>query len=391
MSGVSDASVEEVVRRFGSAEDVPYRWVRAPYRLSPLGAHTDHQDGLTSGFTIDRGITMTWRPTDAGEVRVASKDYPGDACVSIARDNGPPADDWTAYVQGVVGALARDHVIVRGIEGVVAGELPPGGISSSAALQVAVLLAVAEANGLKIETARAVELVRIAEQASTGVAVGVLDPTTILNGKERALVMIDCKDGAVRYHRVARRTPPFTWFLVDSGVPRQLKETPYNDRVAECREAARRLGSEAEVPALAHIAPETYRRRRKELPPTLVRRAEHYFSEVKRVKLGSQALSSGDMVALGRLMWASADSLTQNFECGTPETRALLSELRSGEGVFGASYAGAGWGGMVQVLAEPTARGSVERCVAVYRDLHPVPGSSSTIYEVGMGPGAHIS
>ncbi len=390
MSGDHDAAVREIVRRFGPSGEPACRSVRAPYRLSPLGAHTDHQDGLTSGFTIDRGITMTWRPTDAREVRVISEDHPGTARVPVESDDRPFSEDWTAYVEGVVRALAREHALVRGIEGVVAGELPSGGISSSAALQVAILLAVAEANELDLAPTRSAELVRAAEQASTGVAVGMLDPTTILNGRDRALVTIDCKDGTVRFHRFARATPPFTWFLIDSGVPRVLKMTAYNDRVAECREASRCLGSQSPIPVLCDISPEAYRRRRKELPPVLVRRAEHYYSEVKRVKLSARAVSGGDLVGLGRLMWASADSLTQNFECGIPETRALLRELRRGEGVFGASYAGGGWGGMVQVLAEPGSRDAVARCVGAYVDAYPARRDAVGVYEVGMGPGAHV-
>lgn len=383
-----DAAVQKMERRFGPVTGRDCRAVRAPYRLSPLGAHTDHQDGLTSGFTIDRGITLTWRPVDAAEVRLVSEDHDGEARMKLATSEEPYADDWSAYVEGVVRIMCRDHRLRRGIEGVIVGELAPGGISTSAALQVAVMLALAEANGIDIEPGHGADLVRAAEQASTGVSVGLLDPTTILNGRERTFVMIDCRDGTVRLHRFARNTPDFAWFIIDSGVPRWLKGTPYNDRVSECREASRLLGSTADVPVLRDITPEEYRRRRNELSPVSVRRAEHYFSEVKRVKLGMQALARGDLVGLGRLMWASSDSLTTNFECGTPETRSLLDALRSGDGVLGASYAGGGWGGMIQVLAEPGAKDAVERCVASYAKACPDAGASAAVHQVGMGPGA---
>ncbi|MAE94963.1 MAG: hypothetical protein CL910_09915 [Deltaproteobacteria bacterium] len=366
------------------------RQVRVPYRLSPLGAHTDHQDGLTSGFTLDRGITLTFRATEAAVVRLSSSDFPGAVEIPL----GGPLEDvahWSAYPRGVVHELGRRHELTRGIEGEIKGELPPGGISSSAAVQVAVLLALLEANEIRMSRIECTELVRAAEQASTGVRIGLLDPAVILHGKEQALVVIDCHDAKINVHRMARRAQPFAWYLVDSGVERELRETPYNERVTECAAAARALGAPDDRPVLRAVTPEQYRRQRKELDPTLVRRAEHYFSEVKRVKLGQQALASGDVVSLGRLVTASGESLTQNYDCGTPETRRLLALLLEVEIVWGASYAGGGWGGLLQVLAGPGAAAALEAVVARYRDEYPEVGVRARVISVGMGPGAHVA
>ncbi len=317
--------------------------------------------------------------------RVVSDDHQEVAEVPLSTSAAPSQESWTAYVWGVVQALMEDYHLDQGMEAHVVGGLPSGGIGSSAAVQVAVLLALAEINQLRIDPMEGAKLVQRAEQRATGVAVGLLDPVTILHGKDDTLIWIDCRAEQVRLHRAARRAPSCDWYLIDSGVPRRLQETPYNQRVAECGEAGRRLGATSVPPVLRDVTPETYRRGRKDLAPALVRRAEHYFSEVKRVKLGTQAFSRGDLVGFGRLMWASAESLTNNLDCGTPEVRTLLDELRGASGVLGASYAGAGWGGLVQVLAQPDARSAIESAIARYAGLCPGAGAGAAIYEVAMG------
>jgi galactokinase len=233
----------------------------------------------------------------------------------------------------------------------------------------------------------AARIVRAAEQVSTGAQVGLLDPAVILHGRERGWVFLDCRKEVATVQRFPRNPPRDEWFLVDSGVPRSLAGTPYNERVAECAAAAAALGAGSR---LRDVTPEDYRRKRSSLEPTLVRRCEHYFSEIKRVKLARRAVGAGDMVAIGRLMDASGRSLTDQFDCGTEETRTLLDLLRAADGTLGASYAGAGWGGLLQVLARPGSGPSLETAVARYRDLHPRVGSLARVIQVRPGPGVHV-
>lgn len=381
----SDKGPLDTVFGAGDAE----RAVWAPYRISPLGAHTDHQDGLTCGFTIDRGVSLRWRPSTGPWVRLLSEDRPGEArCDLDGAPEGEAQPEWAAYPTGIVRVLAARGLVRTGIEGVVRGALPPGGISTSAALQVAILNALLEANETSLPPMEATQIVREAERASTGVQVGLLDPAVILHGRADALVFVDCRQQVARLHRWARRTPPTTWFLIDSGVARDLRRTPYNERVAECRDVARRSsGGNADV--LRDVTPEAYRRQRKQLDTALMKRAEHYYSEVKRVKLGVQAVARGDTVGFGRLIRASAESLTNNFDCGVPETRRLLEILNATEGVLGASYAGGGWGGLVQVFAEPGAGDRMRAAVETYLDAFPEARSGARVWEVGLGAAAH--
>lgn len=385
-----DVAGQQIRKAFGPGS-AQIRCARAPYRLSPLGAHTDHQEGLTCGFTLDHALHLWFRPAGGSMVRLRSREYPDPVSFDLHEVPGP-SGGWGDYVKGVACELAGAADLERGVEGIVAGDLGPGGISSSAALQVAVLLALCAANNLSLDRRRAVDLVVAAERSYSGVNVGILDPAVILSGREHSLVYIDCRERKPRLHRISRRMAPFEWLLVDSGIPRELRSSPYNERVEACRRAARQAGAEGDRPVLRDVDPETFRRRRGEVDPEAARYAEHVFAENKRVRLALQAVANGDLAGLGRLIAASGESLTRLFDCGTPETRALLELLSGTEGILGASYAGAGWGGMLHALAHP---GTAERVAGValkrFAGRFPEAAARAAVTPVGMGPGADVS
>ena len=145
---------------------------------------------------------------------------------------------------------------------------------------------------------------------------------------------------------------------------RDLRSSPYNERVAECREAARCLGATGDPPVLREITLEEFRRRRRVLPPLLAMRADHVLSENKRVRGAMTALQQGDLVSLGRLVTASGRSMVTLFGAGTPETSLLLALLDRTPAVLGVTLAGAGFGGNLLVLAKPGSMGAIAQAVA---------------------------
>ena len=361
----------------------------APYRLSPLGAHTDHQEGLTCGLALDKALRLRFRPRPDTRVCVTSEGF-GEAAFDVLGPRGP-GGGFGDHLRGVA-AVARERVsLARGIEGTVEGELPPGGIASSAALQTAFLLALLAANEVALDPSECLDLLVTSERRATGVRIGRLDPAVILYGREGTLVFLDCREDIPRRVRIARKMPPFRFVLVDSGVRRDLRASPYNERVDECRRAAIQAGAVGEPPVLRDVDPERFRRKRREVDPTAARRAEHYFSEVKRVKLGVQAVQRGDLEQWGHLIQSSGESLVRFFDCGTPETVALLEIASSCSGVLGASFAGAGFGGLVQALvrledAERVAGEMLER----YLRAFPAMEGKARSFIVGTGDGAHV-
>jgi galactokinase len=230
-------------------------------------------------------------------------------------------------------------------------------VATSAAVQVVVARALLAANAVSFPSHDLMQLICANERAVTGAPVGVLDPAVILEGREGELVVVDAADGSCKKHRFSRRFPKHEWALVDVGVPRVLGETPYAARVEECRRAAEFLGSTSG--RLGELSLPALRKRRGAMSPELVKRAEHYFGEVRRVRLAISAAAEGDLAAFAAIMNASADSLTQLFEVGVPETVRALAHLREVPRVLAVTYAGGGFGGHLLCLVEAGGTGAL--------------------------------
>jgi galactokinase len=165
--------------------------------------------------------------------------------------------------------------------------------------------------------------------------------------------VIDPFEDTLKPFRFPQRGPSFSFYVVHSGEERRLMNSPYNQRVLECEEAARALGAEGESPRLRAVSQEIFRRRRTSLPEICRKRCEHFFSEVQRVRRGASLFASGDFEGFGQLMNASSESLRRDFDVGTPATELLVGILRKVDGVLGASFSGGGFGGSVQAVGAP--------------------------------------
>jgi len=367
------------------------RQVFAPYRISPVGAHTDHQQGLCLSFTVNKGLRLRYRPLTRPLLSLVSREFAGEALLELG---AAPAltGRWSDHVAGVVGELQERGSLERGLEGVIEGDLPPGGVASSAALATAVLLALLDVNAQRMSCEEMLSLLVRGEQRATGVAVGLLDPATILFGRASAMVFLDCRLGKPRVQRLPQNLPPFEIMLLDSGIRRELCSSPYNQRVRECRQAAREAGARGSPPTLREVDPEQFRRRRQSIDPVAALRAEHVFAENKRVKGALQALAASDLVAFGQLVTASGASLTRLFGCGIPETEALLDILLEQKGVLGATYAGAGFGGHVVALISPEFFAPLEQgVIEAYRERFHSAGHEARAWRLGLGDGARVS
>lgn len=364
---------------FGGA---PQAVTHCPYRLSPLGVHTDHQGCLTTGFTIDHGVTLAWRRKEEEAVTLASLDHGARPSRIDASD--ADGEGWAR----LFGGLWQVPVpAARGLEGVLLGDLPSGGIGSSAACLLAVAIALDEAHGVTRSPDERIAQVLEAERAATGTPIGILDPCVIVHGEREVLLVIDPEQGTVRRHRWPGRMPAIEWVLLDGDVPRILADSPYVDRVADCVVAAEKLGAPSGK-GLSAISPEDHRRRRGELPTRLARRAEHVFSEHRRVKQMLKVLAAADRRGFANLVTASGDSLRTFFEVGTPETEHLLDLAKKTPGVLGANFAGGGFGGLVQLACEPGQGASAaDAIIAAYVDRFPEHEEAAGARVVGWGGG----
>lgn len=382
----------EMHSRYGIGAD-RVRYVRAPYRICPLGAHIDHQLGTVTAMAIDRGVLLAFAPAESKEVRVGSLAYPGEVRFNL--DGIPPKQpgDWGNYTRGAATALTNARGLVRGILGITSGDLAEMGLSSSASIGLAYLLALEEANGLQVSAEENIRLDQAIENQYLGLNNGILDQTAILLSRANCLTVIDCKRFAESSERpsatpspeeptnsptqagagfppqgislIAPPAPslPFSILIAFSGVTQSIISTDYNRRVTECGEAAQLLlraaGRSAAQARLAEVTPQEYEAHRAVLPSALARRAEHFFSEMKRVHLGVQAWRRGDWFEFGRLVSDSGRSSIQNYECGCPPMIDLYEILTRTTGVLGARFSGAGFRGCCVALVEPLTEAAI--------------------------------
>ncbi len=344
------------------------RVVLSPYRVCPIGAHVDHQLGLVCGMAINRSVLLAYAPSGTGEVRLRSRDFPGEVRFSL--DDIPPArgEDWGNYVRGAALALKREHTLKQGIVGLVAGSMPIGGLSSSAAVGIAYLFALEEANSLALDAKANIRLMQVIENEYIGLNNGILDQSMILLSERGRLVSLDCLTEEGETVAPGAAMPQFAIAVVYSGVSEALVSTDYNRRVAECEEAARLLlraaGLEAPPGAkLRHVPREVFEAYARELPHNLRRRATHFFGELKRVEQGVAAWRAGDLTRFGELVSASGESSIVNYECGSPELTEIYRLLLACEGVYGARFSGAGFRGSCIALCSPEAEEEIRRAM----------------------------
>jgi galacturonokinase len=373
--------VEQLKRRLQARVGCPVddiRVVRSPLRVSPLGAHVDHQDGLVTGMALDRVIYLAFVPREDGEVWVESVNFEGAVTFNLADIPPQVPRDWGNYARGAALALSRTHHIRVGMDAVVMGGMPIGGLSSSAAVGVAYLLALEVVNDLHVSPEENIELDRYIENVYLGLRNGVLDQSMILLSDRNCLTYLDCRSMEVQRISTPASPEEFEILVVYSGVRQALVGTDYNNRVVECQTAARMLLTWSGEPVingnarLRLVPPEVYAELGDRLPPPLDRRARHFFTEVQRVREGVEAWRTGDIERLGHLVRASGASSVYNYESGSPHLTSLYHILCDCPGVYGARFSGGGFRGSCIALSHPAYREEIAAFIASrYPVAHP--------------------
>lgn len=339
----------------------------APYRVCPLGAHVDHQHGLVTGFAINKGVDLWFTPTDDGHVHLESLSFEGIVDINVRQRTQVKANDWGDYVRGAKYALSKRFELSRGIEGKIKGSLPVGGLSSSAAVLIAYVMAFAKANDIALKPFEVALIASEAEREYIGLNNGLLDQACIALGKKDGLLFLDCDSNDYRIIKKNSEMPDFDIGIFFSGLTRNLVNSDYNLRVFECKVAAWNMLAYTDQPLkefnktfLRDISKETFEKTRDLMPSRFTRRAEHFYSEYRRVRQGVTAWETGNMQLFGKLSFDSCESSIHNYECGSPELIAIYKIMRNLDGVYGGRFSGAGFKGAVIALVNPQYKESIE-------------------------------
>jgi galactokinase len=326
--------------------------VVSPYRFNPLGAHIDHQGGTVLARCLNQYTILAFWPTDELSCTVyaslqqglwqQSSFLPGE----LVDEHG-----WDAMARASVAALANYAPLTRGMTAVASGTLVSGGLSSSASVILAYLSALAHCNNLALDAATLVELSRQVENDYRGLQNGVQDQMSIAFGQRDHLSVLNVDNLSATLVPDPAAVSDVRFLMCYSGVSRDLAGSPFNTRVAQCREAARLLSATA-----AHLGEVPLELREpaavEQLPPLLARRARHVYSEMQRVHDGALAWQVGDWRRFGQLMNESCQSSIHDYESGSEWLIALHEIARPLSGVYGNRFSGGGYGGCLFMLVD---------------------------------------
>lgn len=316
----------------------PEAEARAPGRVNLIGEHTDYNGGFVLPTPVALGTVATAARAPGAHVRVYSAAL-GEACFVLGDERR--SGTWIDYVAGVTQELARRGHRLGGFQLHLRSALPlGGGLSSSAALEIALVRVLTRLFGLSVDAREAAAVGHAAENALVGARTGVMDQLAVSLGRHGEALLIDCRTHATQSLALP---PSIEIAVLDSGVRHSLAGGAYNRRRDECERAAAALG----VKELRDVS--SADRRLARLPEPLGRRAAHVTTENARVLDAVDALRAGDGAALGALVDASHESLARDFEVSTPQLDRL-AELARSEGALGARLTGAGFGGSLLAL-----------------------------------------
>ena len=341
-----------------------------PYRVCPIGAHSDHNLGKITGLAINKGIHIAYSAMQNGVVEMQSLQFPKRAQWHIDSVPAHKQEDWADYLRGATWALEKNHRLRVGICGVIEGSLPIGGLSSSAAVIIAFLKALCLVNGIVLNQQEIIDIAYDAELNYVGVNVGKLDQSCEVLSKKGHLLYLDTRDGQYELIPQNPAMKPYKIAIFFSGLEHSLAGSKFNMRVDELRSGIYALQAFAGMEygkfkdAMARNVPrEVYEQYKDQLPAPWARRCEHWYTEFERVEQGAEAWRRGDIETYGRLSFQSGWSSIHNWESGAPEQIRLYEIMVRTDGIYGGRFSGAGFKGCCMALIDPAYEESIRRSV----------------------------
>lgn len=331
-----------------------------PYRICPIGAHSDHQMGKITGMAINEGVRVAYGAKQNGVVELSSAQFEKRAQWHVASVPEAKQNDWADYLRGATLALNEKYPLRIGISGVIEGSMPIGGLSSSAAVIIAFLAALCRVNNITLTEHEMIMTALDAETKYVGVTVGKLDQSCEVYSKKNHLLYLDTKDDSYELIPTNPAMKPYKIAVFFSGIERTLVGSKYNMRVDECRSAAYALKAYAGIPYgkfdetyLRDVPYDAYLKYRDRLPENFAKRAEHWYTEFDRVERGAEAWRKGDIEEYGRLSFESGRSSIYNWETGSDELKTLYNIMKKTDGIYGGRFSGAGFKGCCMALINP--------------------------------------
>ncbi len=362
------------------------RLFRAPGRVNLIGEHTDYNDGFVLPIAIDREMVVAAVARADRHVRAHSVLYNESAEFDLDRPGPRRRGIWLDYVEGVACSLLGKGCRLSGADLALQSTVDPGGgLSSSAALEISVGLALLAMSGERIDPKTLALSGQEAEHSYVGTNCGIMDQFIATLGKSGHALLIDCRK--LEGKLISLRLGDYAVVICDTRVKHSLASSEYNSRRAECERGVELL--RAAIPglkALRDVNLALFEAHKESLPEPVRRRCRHVISENQRTLEATRALEAGEIHRIGHLMNQSHDSLRDDYEVSCRELDVLVESARSVSGVAGSRMTGGGFGGCTVSLVARRALGRFRETVAV--DYERATGKAPGVFAVEAADGA---
>lgn len=367
---------QHYIKHYGESDCIEYSY--CPYRICPLGAHVDHQHGLVTGFALNYGIGIAYTVNEDGLCQVVSHNFPQRKRFSV-KEILERKNDWADYIRGAVKILQNNNYnLKKGINAYIFGELPIGGLSSSAAVILSFLLAICKANDIKLTSKEQIDIAYKSETEFVGMSIGMLDQSCEVLSEKNKLLVLDTNTGEYKTIEKGNGDKEYKFLVVHCGAERLLAASAYNIRVDECKASAFIVNSYLGIykkfkdTYLRDLSYEDFIKYKENMPTNFQKRALHFYSENDRVKKGCEAWAKGDIVQFGKLVTESGESSIKQYEAGSKLLIDLYEIMVSTEGVYGARFMGGGFNGACLAIINPEFEKTIiENIRTRYTQLHP--------------------
>ncbi|EKB49926.1 galactokinase [Cecembia lonarensis] len=362
----------------------PYSLYFSPGRINLIGEHTDYNEGFVMPAAIDLGIYVAISANELHVCRIYSLDFDEEFSINL-NSLAPKKGHWATYIMGVISQLQQAGYPVKGFDMVFGGDLPVGaGLSSSAAIECAVGFSISSLFGFNIPKHSLMHYAQKAEHLFAGVQCGIMDQFASVMGKKDHVIKLDCRDLSFNYFPLD--LGDFKLLLVDTQVKHSLADSAYNRRRNECAEVV--LMAQQNQVGVASLR-DLKLKHLNEIKPFIDRevlgRGVYVIEENERVIEASEALKEGNILKVGKLMYASHEGLSKKYGVSCQELDFLVDQSKSLDFVIGSRMMGGGFGGCTINILQKEKVGQFKDIIAsAYLSKF---GKAPKFYEISLGDG----
>ncbi|MEP6924626.1 MAG: galactokinase [Pyrinomonadaceae bacterium] len=321
------------------------RLFRAPGRVNLIGEHTDYNGGFVLPMAIDCEAVVAVSTRDNRQIRVQSINLGESGEFDLDIENERKKGFWLNYIEGMARILERRNVQIKGADVLIWSDVPSGaGLSSSAALEMAVGLALSEISGERIDRKMLALAGQQTEHEFVGANVGIMDQFVSANARKGCALLLDCR--SLEFENVPLNTERVAVVICNTNVKHDIATSEYNTRRNECEQGVEILRQFLpDIKQLRDVSVDDFKKFADKLPELIRRRCSHVVTEIARTLEAAAALKQNDLESFGRLMWQSHASLKDDYEVSCRELDLMVEIARASEGVLGARMTGGGFGG----------------------------------------------